>query len=49
MREKRICLFLMKDRKGVGLEGRGSQEEAGGTEGGEMIVRMYCMRKEHFQ
>lgn len=39
----------MKEREGVGLEGRGGQEEVEGAEGGGMIVRTYCIRKEHFQ
>lgn len=36
--------FLMKDRKGVGLEERGGREELKG--GGGTIIRIDCKRKE---
>ena len=36
--------FLMRNRKGVNLEGSG--EKVGGVEGQETVLRIYCMRKE---
>lgn len=39
------CSFLMKDRKGVYLEGRGGEGNPGELEVGESITRIYCMRK----
>jgi hypothetical protein len=35
--------FLKRDERGLDLEGRGSGEELGGEEGGETVVRKYCM------
>lgn len=35
--------YLMKDRKGVYLDGRGSREYRGGVEGGETVTRMHCL------
>lgn len=37
--------FLMRDWKGVSLEGRESGEQLGGEEEGETIIRICCMRK----
>lgn len=37
--------FLVRDRKGAVLEGRG-EEEKGGVDGGETALRIYCMRKQ---
>lgn len=37
---------LVRDRKGMDLEGRGGVEELRGEEEGETIIRMFCMRKE---
>ena len=39
------CSFLMRDRKGVDLDGRRGGEELGGVEGGETIIRIYYVRK----
>ena len=39
-----VCYFLMKDRKGVDLDGRGGGEELGGVEGGEIIIKIYYIR-----
>lgn len=38
-------MFLMADRKGVDLDGRGDMEELDGVEGREIIIRIYYMRK----
>ena len=35
----------MRDRKGVGLNGRGGREEPGGVERGEIIFRIHYVRK----
>ena len=40
------CSFLMRDRKGVDLEGRRGGEDLGRVEGEETIIRIYYMRKE---
>ena len=37
---------LKRDGKGVDLKGRGGDEKGGGVEGGESIIRIYCLRKE---
>lgn len=34
----------MRDRKGGDPDGRRSGEELGGAEGGETIIRIYCVR-----
>ena len=39
------CSFLMRDGKGEYLEKR-EMGVLGGVEGGETIIRIYCMRKE---
>ena len=39
------CSFLMRDRKGVDLDGRDGGEELGGVEGEETVICVYCMRK----
>lgn len=36
----------MRARKGVGLDGRGSEEELEEVEGGETVFILCCMRKE---
>ena len=41
------CSFLMRDRKGVDLEGRRGGKELGGVVGGETIVMIYYMTKEY--
>lgn len=38
--------FLTKYRKGADPEGRGGGKDLGEEEGGEMTIRIYCMRKE---
>lgn len=38
--------FLTKYRKGADPEGRGGGRDLGEEEGGEMTIRIYCMRKE---
>lgn len=38
-------MFLMSDRERVNLE-RGGGEEMEGVEGGETLIRTYCVRKE---
>ena len=38
--------FLMRDRKGKGVGGRGSEEKLAVVEGGERIFRFYCMGNE---
>lgn len=35
--------FLMRDKRGVNLERRGSGKELGGLEGGETVLRIYCV------
>jgi hypothetical protein len=39
------CSFLMRDRKGVVLGGRGGGKKLRGVEGGGTIIRIYCLRK----
>lgn len=41
--------LLMRDRKGMDPEGGRGGEELGGLEGGDTVIRIYCIRKEHFQ
>ena len=41
-----VCSFKMRDRKRVGLNGRGGGEELGGVEGGETVIMIYQVRKE---
>jgi hypothetical protein len=36
----------MRDRKEVTPDGMGGEEELGGAEGRETVIRIYCMRKE---
>lgn len=38
--------FLMKDRKGGDLEGKGGGEELGEVRRGETLIRIYCMGRE---
>ena len=42
------CSFLMRDRKGVDLDGRDGGEELGGVEGEETVIRIYYVRKNIF-
>lgn len=42
----KVRCFLVRDRKGVDPEGRGSGEELGGVKGGKIIIKIYCMWKE---
>lgn len=35
----------MRDRKGVDADGRRDGEELRGIEEGEIIIRLYCMKK----
>lgn len=37
--------FLVRDRKGVDLDGRGYGEELGEAEGGETVIRVYYVKK----
>ena len=39
------CSFLMGDRKGVDLNGRGCGKELEGEEGQETVFRLYYTRK----
>jgi hypothetical protein len=39
----------MRDRKGLGPDGKGGGEEMGGVKGGVMIIRIYNVRKIHLQ
>lgn len=39
-----VC-FLIKDIKGVELDGRGYRGHRGGIEGGKMVIKTYYMRK----
>lgn len=42
-----LFVFLMKDKTGKGLDGKGAVEEWGGElEGGKTVPRLYCMSKE---
>lgn len=36
----------MRDRKGIGLDGRGGRDDLGEVGGGEIVIRIYCVRKE---
>lgn len=38
----------MRDRKGVDADGRRDGEELRGIEEGEIIIRLYCMKKNVF-
>lgn len=40
------CLFPMKDRKGIYSGERGDVKEQGGVEGGKIVIRIKCVRKE---
>lgn len=42
-----VC-FLIKDIKGVELDGRGYRGYRGGIEGGKMVIKTYYMRKNLF-
>lgn len=39
-----VC-FLRRDRKGMDQDGRGDEEELGGAETEENIIRIYCRGK----
>jgi hypothetical protein len=39
------CYFLVKDRKGLYLEGRKGGKVLRGVEGEETIIRIYCMKR----
>lgn len=41
-----VCSFPMTDKKGVDLEGKGDREGLGAAEGGEMVIKIYCLREE---
>lgn len=36
----------MRDRKGVDSDSRGGKEDLGAIEGGETVIKIYCMKKE---
>ena len=38
----------MRDRKGVNPYGLRGEEELGGAEGGEIVIRLYYVRKKFF-
>jgi hypothetical protein len=38
--------FLMRDRRGLDLVGKGGGKELGGVEGGETVNQIYCRKKE---
>jgi hypothetical protein len=38
----------MRDRKGVDSKGRGGREDLGGVGGGQIIIRLYCMKNKLF-
>lgn len=40
------CSLQIRGRKGMVPDGRRAKEELGGVEGGETVIRTYCMRKE---
>lgn len=40
------CSFLVRDRRGVDLEGRRGGERTGRDRRGETVFRLHCMRKE---
>ena len=42
------CYFLMRDRKGVDLDGRRSVEDLAEVDKGESVIRTYYMRKNLF-
>lgn len=43
------CSFLIRGKKGVGLDGRGGREDLGGVEGGGTVVRgMLCDKRISF-
>lgn len=44
----RKLLFSDGRKKGNGPSGRGGKEKLGGVEGGDTVVRIYCIRKELF-
>jgi hypothetical protein len=39
----KVCSFLIRDRKGADLGGRGGGKKLGGREGGETVIRIYYM------
>lgn len=44
----RFYLSLIRNRKGINLKEREGGKELGRVEGGESIIRAYCMRKKIF-
>lgn len=42
-----FCI-LMRERKGVDLEGHGNEEDLGEAEGEETVIRIYCVKKNLF-
>ena len=42
----KTCSFLKGNRGPVDLGEKGGEQGVGGEEGGEAVVRMYCMREE---
>lgn len=43
------CSFLMRDKKGIDLEGSEGGEDLGRVEGGKTTIGIYCIRKDYFQ
>jgi hypothetical protein len=41
-----LFIFYNKIQKGGGSGGEGRWEKLGGVEGGETVIKIYCMRKE---
>lgn len=41
--------YLMRDRKGVNVEGRGCGDDLRGEEGGEATIKILCIRKQYFR
>lgn len=37
--------FLRRDRRTVDSDGRGGREDIGGIGKGEVVIRIYCMKK----
>lgn len=43
-----VCSFLMRDKKRADPEGRESGGHLGRVERGEIVIRIYCMKKKLF-
>lgn len=39
-----MAYFLKRERKSLEVDGWEGEEDKGGDEGGEMSIRIYCMR-----